>query len=413
MDTALTHEVGYAEAGADRVPGLRAPLDGAAILANARSVAPVLREEADEGERRRRLTPRAVDALRSAGAFRMARPRMWGGPEVDPLTQAEVFETLAQADGSAGWCAMIGGAGGYFTTFLDDGVGRALYRDPDTVMAGWVVPAGQLHPTDGGYRLSGRWSFGSGCTHADVMIAGAVVVNGGGEPVIGPDGLPQTRIAMLPVDQCEILDTWHTTGLAASGSHDYTVHDVFVPRERTFWWGEGGRDGPLYAWPGLLLTGHLGVPLGIARAAVEASETVVAGKVLMPEMRPARDEPRVRATVARAEALIGSARSYAYDVAGGFWDTLVAGNEPSHRQRAALAGAYVHTVRTCRDAAELLADALGTASVFRTCPLERHRRDLATIAQHITAQPRFLETVGALWIDGATLDHPLLNDRVL
>jgi alkylation response protein AidB-like acyl-CoA dehydrogenase len=159
--------------------------------------------------------------------------------------------------------------------------------------------------------------------------------------------------------------------------------------------------------------GHLGVPLGIAGAALEASETVVAGKVLMPEMRPARDEPRVRTTIARAEALVGSARSYAYDVAGGFWDTLVAGDEPSHRQRAALAGAYVHTVRTCRDAAELLADALGTASVFRTCPLERHRRDLATIAQHITAQTRFLETVGALWIDGATLDHPLLTDRVL
>jgi alkylation response protein AidB-like acyl-CoA dehydrogenase len=102
MDAAaLTHEVRYAEAGTDRVPvpGLRAPLDGAAILANARSVGPVLREEADEGERRRRLTPRAVDTLRSAGAFRMARPRAWGGPEVDPLTQVEVFETLAQATG--------------------------------------------------------------------------------------------------------------------------------------------------------------------------------------------------------------------------------------------------------------------------------------------------------------------------
>jgi indole-3-acetate monooxygenase len=393
-----------------------ATLDGAAILANARAIAPVLREEADEGERNRRLTPRAVQALRSAGVFRMARPRAWDGPEVDPITQVEVFETLAHADGSAGWCAMIGGSGVYFTTFLDEAVGRALYRDPDTVMAGWVVPAGQLHPTDGGYRLSGRWSFGSGCTHADVMVAGAVVVTDGaggpgGEPVLGPDGRPQTRIAMLPADQCEILDTWHTTGLAASGSHDYTIDDVFVPAGQTFWWDEGGRDGPLYAWPGLLLMGHLGVPLGIARAALEAAEPVLAEKVLMPEMRPARDEPRVR--VARARALVGSARSYAYDLAGDFWDTLVAGNEPSRRQRAGLAGAYVHTVRACREAVELLADVLGTASVFRTCPVERHRRDLATIAQHVTAQPRFLEVAGGLWIDGADVDHPLVNASVI
>jgi alkylation response protein AidB-like acyl-CoA dehydrogenase len=386
-------------------------MDGAAIRANARAIAPILREEADEGERRRRLTPRAVDALRSAGVFRMARPRAWGGPEVDAITQVEVFEILAHADGSAGWCAMIGGSGAYMTTFLDDEVGRSLYRDPDTVMAGWVVPAGKLHTTDGGYRLSGRWSFASGCTHADVMIAGAVVV-ADGQPVTGPDGHPKTRIAMLPADRCEVIDTWHTTGLAASGSHDYTITDVFVPREQTFWWDEGGRDGPLYAWPGLFTVSHLGVPLGIARAALETAEELVAEKVVVPEMRPARNEPRVRAGIARAEAVVGSARSYAYDVAGDFWDTLVAGDQPSHRQRAALAGAYVHTVRTCRDAVELLADVLGTASVFRSCPIERHRRDLATIAQHITAQPRFLEMIGGLWIEGADIDYPLLNARV-
>jgi alkylation response protein AidB-like acyl-CoA dehydrogenase len=386
-------------------------LDGPAILANAAAAAPVLRQEAAEGERRRRLTPRAVETLRSAGVFRMARPRAWGGPEVDIVTQTQVFERLARADGSAGWCAMIGGSGAFFTAFLDDEVGRELYRDPDTVMAGWAMPSGRLETVDGGYRLSGRWSFASGCTHADVMIASAVVV-ADGEPVTGPNGVPETRIAMLPADQCEILDTWHTTGLAASGSHDYTIDNVFVPRDHTFWWGEGGRDGPLYAWPGLFTTSHLAVPVGIARSALEAAEAHVAEKVLMPEMRPARDEPRVRADIARAHALVGSARSYAYELLGDFWDTLVAGDQPSRRQRAALAGAYVHTVRTCRDAVELLADVLGTTSVFRSCPVERHRRDLATIAQHITAQRRFLEMIGGLWLEGADVDHPLVNARV-
>jgi indole-3-acetate monooxygenase len=386
-------------------------LDGPAILANARAIAPVLREEADEGERIRRLTPRTVEALRSAGTFRMFRPRAWGGPEVDVPTQIEVFETLAQADGSAAWCAMIGGSGSFMTRFLDDAVGRDLFRDPDTIMAGWAMPAGQLHTVDGGYRLSGRWSFGSGCNHADVMMAGAVVFTDG-QPVAGSDGIPQARIAMLRADQCEVLDTWYTTGLAASGSHDYTIDDLYVPHEQTWAWGEVGREGPLYAWPGLFATGHLGPPLGIARAALESAEVVVAEKELMPEMRPARNDPRVWTGISRAQAIVGSARSYAYDVAGDFWDTLVAGDEPSRRQRAALAGAYVHTVHTCRDAVELLADILGTASIYRTSPLERHRRDLAVIAQHLTAQPRFLEMIGGLWIDGAELDSPFVTARV-
>ena len=99
------------------------PRDGATILARARGIAPVLREEADENERRRRLTPRAVDALRSTGVFRMTMARAWGGPEVHPATQVEIVEELARADGSSGWCASIGAGGGYVTAALDETVG--------------------------------------------------------------------------------------------------------------------------------------------------------------------------------------------------------------------------------------------------------------------------------------------------
>ena len=111
--------------------------------------------------------------------------------------------------------------------------------------------------------------------------------------------------------------------------------------------------------------------------------------------------------VARAEALVGAARSYAFEVVGDFWATLIGGERPSRRQRAALAGCYVHTARACREAVELLADAVGTPAVFRRCALERHRRDLVTLCSHITAQDRFLELVGGMWIRGASLDHPL------
>ncbi|MCO5972378.1 acyl-CoA dehydrogenase family protein [Actinoallomurus soli] len=392
-------------------------LDGPAILAAARAVAPVLREEAEAGERGRRLTPRAVEALRSTGVFRMAMPRAWGGPEVDIRTQTEIIEELSAADGAAGWCAMIGSDGGFYTAPLEDSVARGLYPDLDMITAGWIVPAGRLHRVAGGYRLEGRWQFGSGCTHADVIIGGALVFEDGA-PVMTEDGRPETRVAMLPAGEFEILDTWHTTGLAGSGSHDYAVEGAFVPAGQTFRFGDlrrRRRAGTLYAWPGMFFANLPGVPLGIARAALRSAEQILADKMLVPEMRPAREDPRVRAGVAQVHAMVGAARSYQYDVLGELWSTLETGAEPSLRLRAALVGAHMHTIRTCRDAVRLLADVVGSASIYRRCPLERHQRDLTTIGQHLMGQPKIMEMAGALWlgVDKALARHPLSAEGLI
>jgi indole-3-acetate monooxygenase len=375
-------------------------LDGPTILANAHKVAPLLREEAPENEQRRRLTPRTVEALRSTGVFRMAMPLDWGGPEVDISTQVEILEALSAADGSAGWCAAIGSDGGFYSAALDDATARELYPDLDRVTAGWIAPAGRLHRVTGGYRLEGRWQFGSGCTHADVIVGGARVVDDDG-PVLTADGRPELRIAMLPAAEYEILDTWDTTGLAGSGSHDYQIAEGFVPAAQTFRLRDlrqRGRNGVLYAWPGMFFANFPAVPLGIARAALETAEELLADKIFLPERRPARDDARVRAGIAHAHALAGAARSYVFEILSDLWSTLEAGAQPSLRQRARLLGMHGHTLRSCRDAVHILADTIGSASIYRTCPIERHQRDLTTIGQHLLAQPRSMEAAGALWL---------------
>ncbi|GAA3122029.1 acyl-CoA dehydrogenase family protein [Streptomyces rectiviolaceus] len=392
-------------------------LDGQAILANARAVAPVLREEAAASEQGRRLTDRAVDALRSTGVFRMPMPRAWGGPEVDICTQTEIVEELSAADGAAGWCAMIGSDGGFYTSALDDEVGRKLYPNLDAITAGWIVPAGKLHRIDGGYRLEGRWQFGSGCTHADVIIGGAVVYENG-EPALTEEGRPETRVAMLPAEEFEILDTWDTTGLAGSGSHDYRTEGTFVPAEQTFRFRdlrERRRDGVLYGWTGMFFANVPGVPLGIARAALRDVEEILATKLTLPEMRPAKEDPRVRAGLAQAHAMVGSARSYVYSVLGELWSVLEEGDVPSLRLRAALVGAHMHTIRSCRDGVRLLADVVGSASIYRKCPVERHLRDLTTISQHIMGQPKIMEMAGALWlgVDRALTRNPLTAEGLI
>lgn len=372
------------------------PLDGPAILANAHRIAPFLREQAGEVEAARRLTPPVVDALRDSGVFRMAMPRAWGGPEVDLLDQVEILEVLSRADASAGWCAMIGSDSGFYGAFLDDAVGRELYSDLDTVTAGWVMPAGKLEIVDGGYRLSGRWSFGSGSTHADLISAGALVTEGG-IPRLGRDGRPEFRVALVPASHVQVHDTWHTTGLCGSGSNDYSMDAVGVPAEHTFAFHESTREQTLYRWPGLFIANLVAVPLGVAADALETAMGILAEKILMPDMTPAKAEARVQTAVAQAQAMVGSARSYAYDTLGGFWSVLASGDEPSFAARAQMAGCFVHTLTTCRDAVQLLVETVGTAGIQRGTTLERNLRDLITMGQHLLGQAKMREWAGGLW----------------
>ena len=381
-------------------------LDGATILANADRIGPLLREHAAEVEAARRLTEPVIDALRSTGVFRMAMPATWGGPEVDICRQIEIVETLSRADASAGWCAQIGADSGYYSANIDDSAARSLYPDLDAVTAGWLTPAGTLEVCDGGYRLSGRWSFGSGVTHADVIVGGARVTENG-SPRLLADGTPEKRIAMLPAAQWEVLDTWRPLGLTGSGSHDYTITDTFVPAENTWVHGQSYRSGPLYSWRGMVIVNFVGVPLGAALDACDVAASILDAKVLMPEMIPATG----------CTARPGCCRPGAGDGGRGaqlrvrhrqhLWSVIVAGDEPSIGQRAQLAGLLVHTVSECRTAVRLLVDTVGNVALQDECSLGRQMRDLDTIAQHTLGKSRMWEWAGAMYF-GQDSPSPLL-----
>jgi indole-3-acetate monooxygenase len=292
---------------------------------------------------------------------------------------------------------MLGSDGGFHSAHFPEEIAHRLWPSIDSVTAGWLFPGGRLDPTDDGYVLNGRWVFASGSMHADVFVAGALVFDGDA-PVIGPEGAPEWRVAVLPATDVDIIDTWHSTGLAGSGSHDYAIKNLHVPAEHTWLFGAPGRrEGPLYSWPGLFLCNIMGVPLGVARDALDVAIPILADKVVLPERTKAKDDPRVRTAVARAEALLGSSRSYVFDVFGDFWETLQAGDALSHRQRAAVTGCYVHVFQSCKEAVQLLCDAVGSASIYRSCPLDRHLRDMITTGQHLLAQVKLYDVAGKLW----------------
>ncbi|WP_169736732.1 acyl-CoA dehydrogenase family protein [Pseudonocardia spinosispora] len=377
------------------------------ILDGARRIAPLIRDQAAAAEAACRLTDPVVNALRESGVFRMSMPRAWGGPELEFVQQIEIVEVLAQADASAGWCAMICSDSGFYAAMLDDAPALSLYKNLDFVTAGLLLPVGRLETVNGGYRLSGRWSFGSGSSHADVFAAGALVTKDG---AIVPDsnGQPQWRIALLPADQVQVHEgTWHTTGLSGSGSNDYSVDNVFVDHDYTFKLGETRRPETLYRWRGAYITNFVGVPLGVAAGALGSATEALVDKVVDPAGALARDQPRAQAALGRAQAMVGSARSYAYDIFGQLWSTLDRGDEPTYALRAAIAGCLVHTTAACLDAVRLLVETVGTAGIRRGSPLERNLRDLITIRQHILGQDKMAEWAGALQF-GKSVDFPIL-----
>src|SRR5690606_2621147 len=202
----------------------------ARILQNAREMAPDIAARSQEIEALRRLPDDLVADLRAAGFFRMGRSRSKGGPQMNLVEHLEVIETLSHADPSVGWCVKIGTDSGLLAEFLPPAASARLLPHPDMITAGqFTTGHGRLEPVEGGYLLDGRFPFGSGVTHADVVMSGGVITRDG-EPVPGANGLPEARLAFCRADELAIEDTLHTHGLRARGSTAPRA-DALVPPE--------------------------------------------------------------------------------------------------------------------------------------------------------------------------------------
>ena len=383
-----------------------ATADDSPILHAAIGLREQIRAASDEIERGRRIPLGIATAMKDAGVFGMAMPRIWGGPELDPLTQFKVIEALAIADGSVGWCAMINCDGGYVTAFLDQGVARMMYPDLLVATGAAATTTGQARRLPGGYRVSGRFPFVSGCHHCEWVWLGCSVIEDG-TPRADDKGVPVTRQCFVPLSQCEILDTWHTMGLRGTGSNDVVVRDEFVPEEHTFSFQDPQlirRPGALYAFP-LLFTAKAAAPaLGIARHAIDVLVEAAAGKPARRYMvgehieppKVLRDDVYVQEAVGRAETLLTAARAYYFDVMGDLWVTLLDGRQPSERQLALFDSAFPYIVGTCVDVVQLVYKASGGAAVYQKGPLDRCLRDVLTMNQHVIGTLRSYEIAGRL-----------------
>jgi indole-3-acetate monooxygenase len=361
----------------------------ATVLRWTDELCPEFSAKAEEGERLRTMPEDLVSRVKARGLFRLALPRTLGGLELDPITILEIVEMVSRADGSAGWTVAIGNSTAFFA-WLEPDVARALIGDRiDFCATGMFAPIGKAYPDgEGGDALvvSGRWPFSSGCLHSEWLQAGVLVMDGE-RPRLRDDNNPDWRAAIVRQEAATIEDTWHALGLRGTGSHHLSVDHVSVPLDDfTAPIFEPARhDGPLWRLAFYDLAGVLmfGFPLGVARRGIDEFIALAGTKFRgTPDHRVAADG-NTQMLLAQAESRLRSARLYVYDTLGEIWETCCAGDPPSPSQRAELALAGCHAMRTALEAVDSLYRLSGAEAVFAGHPLERCFRDLHTGAQHI------------------------------
>lgn len=368
-----------------------AELRNSATLTAVKGLLKEIAAAAPQAEQDRTMSAAVVDKLRDAGIFRMMVPKRYGGDDLSPEQVCAVIEELATADGAAAWTAMVGVGFNVMLARCPRELADEVYgKDPNTQLRGAFAPMGKAKKVKGGYQLSGRWPFASGPYQPKWMVGGAVVIGDDGKPVMGAMG-PETRTMVMPVEEVEFYDTWHTVGLRGTDSRDFSVDDIFVPDSRVGnifdFAAPHVYDNPLFALPFPIMTAptHSAVCLGITKACLKELATLALTKrsAFDPAAKPLGDSDIFQYRLAELSARYAALDSLQWVLLRGL-DGFVDGSAkfvlPLHLTRNSTWVGYIHqeTTKIVNEIIELAS----SSSVYTKSALQRHWRDLRIAAQH-------------------------------
>ena len=382
------------------------PLD---VVDRARALAPLIESLSPVIDAERRLPPGLLAELHRAGLFRLLLPRSQQGLETDPLTFLEVIETVARADASTAW--NLGQAGGcaMAAAYLGPAVGWQIFGGgPEAVLAWGPGRDARAVAVDGGYLVSGTWTFNSGGRHATWVGAHCPIYEPDGQARRDGSGVPVERTFLVPASEITWDDQWRVMGLRGTGSDAFTLdgrlvaHDHSITRD---WERERREPGPLYRLSAraLFAIGFAAVALGVARAGLDTFVGLARTKVPRGAPRHMRDNAVVQSQTAQAEARLRSSRQYLVHTVGQAWLAVQGSGTFDLEQRMAIRLASTFAMHQAREVLDFAYDAAGATAIFDGHPLERRFRDLHTATQQLQARASHFETVGA-WLLGAEPD---------
>ncbi|MGH9118944.1 MAG: acyl-CoA dehydrogenase family protein [Acidimicrobiales bacterium] len=372
------------------------------VLHAVKALVPEIAARADEIESTRRVPPDLLDALRAAGCFRVQLPPSHGGAGAALPDALGVFEALSRADASVGWAVAIGAGAWCDLAGLPRSTFDEMYADPDRLIAGVFSPSGTATAVDGGYDVTGRWSFASGCPYADWIYGNTVETAAGDEPSV--------RTILFRPEEVEIEDTWRVLGMRGTASHHFRADAVVVPPERTFatFSAEPCVDAVIVRipQPSLFSLGLATVAVGAARGALDDLLALALDKVPLFASSPLAGNQAFQQELARADTGLRAARSLLVECAEEVWAAAERGAEFGWEVVARTRAAAAWSTTTAVAAAESAYRFGGGSSLWDESPLQRRLRDLNVIAQHFLVRPDTLVTAGAVLV-GQEIDVPV------
>jgi len=370
----------------------------------------LIRANADAIDAARELPRPVFEALADAGLFHLAVPRTIGGAELDFPTYVQVIEEIAKADASTAWAVNQGGTFATRSAFMAPDVARAIWIDtPRSVVSNTPGATAKAVVVPGGYRVTGRQPFSTGCKHSSWVAAHAQIFENG--EVRLKDGKPEARYLLVPIGEAELFDTWHTRGMRGTGTHTFEVKDVFVREERTVL-AKGATQvsgGARYKIPFTLsfASGDGMAALGLARSCLTAFYELAGAKT--PRYVPGlmREQPITQFTAGQAEAALRSGRAFLMEAVGDIWNDATVTGAVSLDRRVALRVAATHAIRLAAQIVESVYTACGATAAFEGNLIQRHFQDIHVITQHVQGRLSHYELVGQHWL-GLTIDESRL-----
>ena len=360
-------------------------------------------QRGDRIEAERALPADIVAALHEGRLFRHLLPRSLGGDELHLKTLAQVIELIAGADASTAWCLGQGAGCALAAASLRPEVARRLFAPADAVLAWGAGIQGKATAVDGGYRVTGKFTFASGCANATLLGAHSHIFQKNGTPRRRADGRQLDRTLLLCKSKATIRDVWHTLGLRGTASYSYEVENLFVPEEETFERedrGEKFEQGTLYLFHETYAyaVAFSALMLGIAQAMVHDLEALAMTKTPRAAASSLRESPLFQSQFAVLEARLRASRAYLHATLEEIWDRVEATREVPIEERANLKLATTYVINEGVDIATEAYRAAGQTAIFPTNPFERRLRDALTAAQQLQGRPSNFITIGRVML---------------
>lgn len=364
---------------------------------------PKIRDAAAASESGGRLAPEAMDALIDAGVLRAFLPPVYGGAELGPVNGTKLFEELATYDSAAAWVGMISSAGAWLTILLPPRAADEMLGDPRAVINGSLFPPMMAVRVQGGYRVSGRTSFVSGCEHATWFGTQALILENGA-PQILPNGMPVSALIHFRASDAKVVPHWDTLGMRGTGSHDLETADVFVPDHLAWPMGPFAPVNPAFTDStsriglGFFSPITASVALGVARSAVADLIDLAQAKVPNYSQTTLADRQVVQDQVARAKAMVDAARSYLYASLADAEEAVRSQPRLTIEQGIPLALAASHAGEAAANAVDLVHSCAGTSGIRNELRFQQYFRDVHTLTQHAFMSASRFESVGKLML---------------